>query len=600
MDGEAYGRHERRDPQVNRYTPNPPPDPEAGSDVPADIAATHGGYEDGRFGAWQPGQTPASFVPVDPAPQPPLFRPPPGYPGVVGRTEDVGRLGDVGRPGASDSGLSHPEPPRSRLSTGSTGPVPYGAPGDQTPHGQPPHDPLRFDASRLEAPRYSRPGHSVPVTETSAPTYWPGFGQEHENNGRVGFGPGYSPTEYRQPGYGEPIGPGAEVTAFDATAQFDRVTDAEARPYERPPPYERTPYEQTPYEQTPYGQTSYGRIPYEQSSYGRTPYEQTSYGRTPYGQTSYGRTPYGRTPYGRMELAHQQRELAPVRGRRRAEPEEDNDETEEDNRRSMPLWQELPLLLVVAFCLAVLIRTFLLQAFYIPSGSMENTLLVGDRVLVNKIVYDVRTPERGEVIVFRGTDNWAPEHPAEPAGSLLGRIGRTLGDLVGVSRPGEKDFIKRVVGLPGDRVSCCDGGGRIFVNGRALDEPYVEQDSPLEVEPDPRVCRSRRFDEVVVPAGQLFVMGDHRIVSQDSRCQGTVPIENVIGRAFVIVWPNSRWETLGVPDNFLDVPDPVAIGVPAEPPPARDPIGPDFAAAVLSLPVLATLTVTSRPGRRRR
>src|SRR3954470_9836811 len=107
-------------------------------------------------------------------------------------------------------------------------------------------------------------------------------------------------------------------------------------------------------------------------------------------------------------------------------------------RKEMPLWQELPLLLVVAFCLAVLIRTFLLQAFYIPSGSMEQTLLIGDRVLVNKVVYDVRTPQRGEVIVFSGPSNWTPENVADPNEGLLSRVGGTLGDLVGVSRPGEK------------------------------------------------------------------------------------------------------------------------------------------------------------------
>lgn len=166
------------------------------------------------------------------------------------------------------------------------------------------------------------------------------------------------------------------------------------------------------------------------------------------------------------------------------------------------LWQELPLLLIVAFCLAVLIRTFLLQAFFIPSSSMEDTLLVGDRVLVNKVVYDMRDPLRGEVVVFRGTDNWvAQESPAPPAGAA-GKIGRTLGDLVGVGRPGEKDFIKRVIGLPGDRVKCCDDQGRVMVNGIPLDEPYVVRDSPLDVPPNPKECRSRRFDEVVVPRGR--------------------------------------------------------------------------------------------------
>jgi signal peptidase I len=274
-------------------------------------------------------------------------------------------------------------------------------------------------------------------------------------------------------------------------------------------------------------------------------------------------------------------------------------------RRTMPLWQELPLLLIVAFCLAVLIRTFLLQAFFIPSGSMENTLLIGDRVLVNKIVYDLRQPARGEVVVFRGTDNWAPENPEPPPAGLLGRIRRTLGDLVGISRPGEKDFIKRVIGLPGDRVRCCDAQGRVVVNGVGLDEPYVQQNSPLDIPPDPHVCRSRQFNEILVPPGQLWVMGDHRSVSQDSRCQGTVPIENVIGRAFIIVWPSNRWASLNVPDVFKNVPNPEAVGFTGAGPPGYAPPGSPFeganpAATAVALPFLASLAVTARKGRKRR
>ncbi|MFJ6197257.1 signal peptidase I [Micromonospora sp. NPDC092111] len=261
-------------------------------------------------------------------------------------------------------------------------------------------------------------------------------------------------------------------------------------------------------------------------------------------------------------------------------------------RRQMPLWQELPLLLIVAFCLAVLIRTFLLQAFFIPSGSMQDTLLIGDRVLVNKVVYDVRDPVRGEVVVFRGTDKWvAQETPTPPAG-ITGKVGRTLGDLVGVSRPGEKDFIKRVIGLPGDRVECCDEQGRVLVNGVPLDEPYVVRDSPLDVPPNPKECRSRRFDEVVVPPGQIFVMGDHRLVSQDARCQGPVPIDNVIGRAFMVVWPSSRWASLPVPETFDGLSRPAAA--PAGPPPVSPtPVG-DVA---LLLPATALISVVARSGR---
>jgi signal peptidase I len=265
-------------------------------------------------------------------------------------------------------------------------------------------------------------------------------------------------------------------------------------------------------------------------------------------------------------------------------------------RKGMPLWQEVPLLLLVAFCMAVLIRSFLVQAFFIPSGSMEDTLLVGDRVLVNKIVYDLRTPERGEVIVFKGPDNWVPENPTDANTGFVGKITAGLGDLVGVSRPGEKDFIKRVIGLPGDRVSCCDTEGRVFVNGVPLDEPYVHQNSPLDVDADPRVCRSRNFDEVLVPPGQLFVMGDHRIVSQDSRCEGTIPIDNVIGKAFVIVWPSDRWGGLGVPDTFANVPGPVALG-----PPGTVPVDPDTAAGLaVTMPILVALGTTVRRVRARR
>jgi signal peptidase I len=277
-------------------------------------------------------------------------------------------------------------------------------------------------------------------------------------------------------------------------------------------------------------------------------------------------------------------------------------------RRSMPLWQELPLLLIVAFCLAVLIRTFLLQAFYIPSGSMENTLLVGDRVLVNKVVYDMRDPVRGEVVVFQGTDAWAPENTPDPDIGFFAKLGRTVGDLVGISRPGEKDFIKRVIGLPGDRVSCCDVDGRVFVNGQPLDEPYVTENAPLETPPNAKECRSRRFDEVVVEPGQIFVMGDHRLVSQDSRCQGQVPIDKVIGRAFVIVWPSGRWASLSVPPTFQNVPAPFAAGEPGRVTPdlgrLPGPQAPSGGLAAIAPIVLSLLFTAGSPlssrGRRRR
>ncbi len=226
----------------------------------------------------------------------------------------------------------------------------------------------------------------------------------------------------------------------------------------------------------------------------------------------------------------------------------------------MPLWQELPLLVIIAFSLALVIKTFLLQAFFIPSGSMENTLKVDDRVLVNKVVYEFRDPQRGEVIVFRGTDSWAPETEIQAPQGFLANTGQTLGSLVGLGQPGEKDFIKRVIGVPGDVVQCCDPQGRVLVNGRAMDEDgYVFDNNPID---------QRAFGPITVPQGRLFMMGDHRGNSQDSRAyigdefKGTVPIDEVIGRAFVTVWPVPRWSDLPVPGSFDGVPAARAIGPP--------------------------------------
>jgi signal peptidase I len=264
-------------------------------------------------------------------------------------------------------------------------------------------------------------------------------------------------------------------------------------------------------------------------------------------------------------------------------------------RKEMPLWQELPLLLIVAFCLAVLIRTFLVQAFYIPSGSMQSTLEIKDRVLVNKVVYDMRDPLRGEIVVFRGTEDWAPEVTEAVSNTFLAKLGRTIGDLVGVSRPGERDFIKRVIGLPGDKVACCDAQGRITVNGVGIDEPYIAEgfNSDLSQPPIAGQCTSRRFAEVTVPAGEMFVMGAHRSVSQDARCQGTVPIENIIGRAFVVVWPSDRFTGLDVPDVWRQFAEQYPSAAAADPIPVREE-RPAVAANVF--PLLFGVLLSARSG----
>ncbi|GLW04933.1 hypothetical protein Misp01_00630 [Microtetraspora sp. NBRC 13810] len=209
-------------------------------------------------------------------------------------------------------------------------------------------------------------------------------------------------------------------------------------------------------------------------------------------------------------------------------------------------WRELPVLIVVALALALIIKTFVIQAFYIPSESMENTLLTNDRVLVNKLVYHTRDIERGDIVVFSGVDSWDPEvqfaEPSNPVSAAFRWVGNALG-LV----PGEKDYIKRVIGVPGDKVKCCDAKGRVTVNGVPLDEEgYLY----------PGDVPSQRFFDITVPQGRLWVMGDHRSVSLDSRAHsgdpggGTIPIDQVVGRAFVIVWPFSRATTLPIPDTF--------------------------------------------------
>jgi signal peptidase I len=208
---------------------------------------------------------------------------------------------------------------------------------------------------------------------------------------------------------------------------------------------------------------------------------------------------------------------------------------EQPPKRQGSFWRELPILLGVAVLVAILVRAFVVQTFYIPSGSMEHTLELNDRVLVNKLVYELREPERGEIIVFEAPMHWR-------------------------SNPNEKDFIKRVIAIGGDHVACCDEQQRLIINGMPLDEPYIYADNGIS---DP--AAPNQF-ELVVPPGRLWVLGDHRSESGDSmehyqRSGGdlmasTIEVDAVIGRAFVLFWPPSRMTWLSVPEPFDPVPDP--------------------------------------------
>ncbi|SBN62304.1 signal peptidase I [Curtobacterium sp. 9128] len=201
--------------------------------------------------------------------------------------------------------------------------------------------------------------------------------------------------------------------------------------------------------------------------------------------------------------------------------------SETSTERKRPGWKflrDLVIIVVAALLASFLVKAYLVRSFYIPSASMENTLLVGDRVLVNELVPKAVGLQRGDVVVFQDPGGW---------------LGPGMGD----------DLIKRVIGLPGDTVSCCDADGRLQVNGHAVDEPYVVLRSGSN-----RVS-GQDFTEKV-PAGQIWVMGDNRYDSADSRVHGTVPESDVVGRAFVITWPANRWSVLSrYGDEWDQVPD---------------------------------------------
>ena len=207
---------------------------------------------------------------------------------------------------------------------------------------------------------------------------------------------------------------------------------------------------------------------------------------------------------------------------------------DDDGNKGRSFFAELPVLVMIAFILALLLKTFLIQAFYIPSASMEPTLLVGDRVLVNKVVYELREPRRGEVVVFTKDDG----QPDEPQGNILQRLLTSLSSGLGVTPPGEKDYIKRIMGLPGETIAMKDGV--VSINGIPVPEATTTEGGYL-AERDPN-----DFGPVTVPDGQYFMMGDNRQNSSDSRFPqlGTIPRDAIVGRAFVTIWPISRFDSL--------------------------------------------------------
>ncbi|MDP9824738.1 signal peptidase I [Kineosporia succinea] len=211
------------------------------------------------------------------------------------------------------------------------------------------------------------------------------------------------------------------------------------------------------------------------------------------------------------------------------------------------LIREVFLVLLIALGLSLIIKTYLMQAFFIPSSSMEDTLQVGDRVLVSKLTPGPLTLHRGDIVVFQDPGGWLP--PTEKAAASSPAMERIHGALMFVGlMPSDADnhLIKRLIGLPGDKVVCCDDQGRVTVNGTAVDEPYVK----------PGSAPSEDEFEVTVPADHVWVMGDNRGDSADSRyhrdnADGTVPMDNVVGVAFARVWPLKRMSVLTNPSEVF-------------------------------------------------
>lgn len=230
--------------------------------------------------------------------------------------------------------------------------------------------------------------------------------------------------------------------------------------------------------------------------------------------------------------------------------------TSGDERKRWPLWLVTLLNVVVALAVVALVQAFLVKVYSVPSGSMENTLNAGDRILVNRLAYGGAAPPSGDIVVFSADEAWEQEFLANEQG-VAERVLRGFGDLTGIGPSNEKFLVKRVIGAPGGTVACCSPEGAVTVNGVALAEDYLYED--FDFEPGTLDCAStpasfRCFGPITVPEDKVLVLGDHRSESSDSvaTCRGRdaqaqatcarfVSPDNVVGKVVLKAWPPSDW-----------------------------------------------------------
>ncbi|GAB2488289.1 S26 family signal peptidase [Jatrophihabitans fulvus] len=327
----------------------------------------------------------------------------------------------------------------------------------------------------------------------------------------------------------------------------DREAGRGERPSEDPPAPQQAPSSQAPSSGAPSGSEAGGDT-------AATP----SDGRASAGSQADGTAPDGTAPDTGAAASVESRRQRKKRLKA------------EQPRRKAPWW-ELPLLVAIAIGIAIVVKTFVIQPFYIPSDSMERTLhgcpgCSGDRILVNKPVYSlIRDPEPGDIVVFDAPKGWDTEDTSVPPSNPVVRAVRGFGQLIGFVPPDGQVLVKRVIAVGGQTVKG-DGQGHVMISTSGKDGPYRTLDEPYVYAPGGN--RQDPFGPVTVPKDRLWVMGDHRTDSADSRyhcspdeegtaddrncdaTSSTVPVDNVIGKAIVIAWPPSRWTTLGTPSTF--------------------------------------------------